>query len=205
MNRYRAIGFDYGGVIEGRPGTFFNKMICATLDIDLTTYEKVYFSHNKAHNGGELISQDEMWRRILSDLNMNDKYTLLINSIEEYKVSNRIINKDVLEIIHSLKKQGYKLGLLTNNAVSVGQRLRDEQTHKLFEAFIVSAEVNLSKPDPRIFQMLADQLQVNMEELIYIDDTQKSLSTAAECGYTPILFNDALQLTEELRRLGIAT
>lgn len=205
MSKYRAIGFDYGGVIEGRPGSFFNKMICQTLNISLATYEKVYFSHNKAHNGDDLISQDEMWRRILSDLNMSDKYTLMMSSIEEYKESNRTINNEVLEIIQSLKRQGMKLGLLTNNAASVGQRLREEQTHKLFDAFIVSAEVNLSKPDPRIFQMLADQLHINLDELIYIDDTQKSLSTADVCGYTPILFNNAAQLREDLQHLGIDT
>lgn len=201
---YEAVGFDYGGVIEGKPGSFFNQMVCNTLNIDLTEYQTAYFSHNMSHNDGELITQDEMWKRILQQLQMPEKYDQLQTAIDSYKITNRTINEEVIAIIKSLRNQGVKVGLLTNNAVAVGERLRQQGTDALFDCFIVSAEVNLSKPDPAIFRLLADQLKVTIDKLVYVDDTEKSLSTATECGFTPVLFSTADDLTTQLSGLGFS-
>ena len=60
------------------------------------------------------------------------------------------------------------------------------------------------KPEPKAFNTFIKDLGVAMDELVFIDDSEKSLSTAKECGYTPILFKSYEQLIAALQQLGIA-
>lgn len=59
------------------------------------------------------------------------------------------------------------------------------------------------KPDPKAYQALCAALQVTPAELIYIDDTPRSLESAAEVGYTPILFENYAGLVAKLKKLGL--
>ncbi|MBP9738549.1 HAD-IA family hydrolase [Candidatus Saccharibacteria bacterium] len=202
--KYTAIGFDYGGVIEGRPSQFFNEMVCRTLDISLTEYELTYFRHNREHNNGKLISQNELWQRFVVDVGKPELLSTLLVAIEDYK-SELTVNTDVLELITRLKNNGYKLGLLSNNSVSVGKRLRVDGIDKYFDSFVVSAEIGMMKPDKNIFDYFCSELAVEPNQLIYIDDSEKSLSTAPQCGYTPILFSTYTNLIQQLQALGVDT
>ena len=74
---------------------------------------------------------------------------------------------------------------------------------KHFDTIIISAEVGMSKPDPQIFQLFAQQLGVETTELIFIDDSENSLISAKEVGYTPILYTGYEELEEQLQNLGI--
>ncbi len=202
--KYTAIGFDYGGVIEGKPARFFNEMVCRTLDISLPEYENVYFKHNRAHNNGGLISQNELWQRVINDIGKPEKLNTLLSAIEDYK-SDLSVNTNVLKLITRLRETGYKLGLLSNNSVSVAQKLRNDGVDKYFDSFVISAEVGLMKPDKQIFNYFCSDLAVDPSELVYIDDSEKSLSTAVQCGYTPVLFNTYTDLVQQLQTLGVDT
>jgi beta-phosphoglucomutase-like phosphatase (HAD superfamily) len=59
------------------------------------------------------------------------------------------------------------------------------------------------KPEPIVFQELAKALGVEVSELVYIDDAEKSLSTAEQVGYQPILYTGYVDLLERLRELDI--
>ncbi len=59
------------------------------------------------------------------------------------------------------------------------------------------------KPDPEAFYRFCELLKVEPHELIFIDDTKKSLETAPTVGYTPILFQDGASLRKELSALGV--
>lgn len=201
--KYKAIGFDHGGVIEGRPGSEFNKMICMTLQVSLDQYEHAYFAHNRDTVNDTPISAEDKWKRVLDDLNKSDQFDQLIHAINNYGLTNNITNNRLLRYITSLKEKGFKTGLLSNNSIEVAQKLRDKGQDNYFDIFIISDEVGLTKPDPAIFDLFTKQLGVEMNELIFVDDSPQSLSTADECGYTPILYTTFDDLVLKLKELGI--
>lgn len=201
--QYKAIGFDHGGVIEGRPGFQFNQMICHTLDTTQADYESAYFAHNRDSINGELISEIELWTRVLKDLHREDLLQTLTGNIAEYKRTNNFINEELLAHIASFRSKGFKTGLLSNNSIEVANRLRDVGQDAYFDSFIISAEVGMSKPDPKIFDYFCNDLGVQMNELIFVDDSPQSLSTAEECGFTPILYTNFDDLVRQLGSLGI--
>jgi beta-phosphoglucomutase-like phosphatase (HAD superfamily) len=59
------------------------------------------------------------------------------------------------------------------------------------------------KPEPEAFLELARRLNVNITELAYIDDAEKSLSRASEIGYEPILYTGFAELLEQLKTLNV--
>ena len=76
-------------------------------------------------------------------------------------------------------KERVSIGCITNNMKSghgSGMSRTPEQAEKIaeimtmFEVVIESAKVGLRKPDPRIYQMACDELQVAAERCVYLDD-----------------------------------
>lgn len=198
----KAIGFDYGGVIAGISGPVFNKQISKILGVDLETFQNVYFQFNHLPNKG-ILSWPDFWKKISDELGVSDKYESLMEYLRGLpKIET---NQQMLSLVDRLRYDGYRVGLLSNNDKETANKLRETGLIDHFDIFLVSAETGFIKPDPKIFELFTKQLGVEASELVYIDDTEKSLSTANEVGYIPILFSTYDQLVLDLKKLGIKT
>ena len=114
------------------------------------------------------------------------------------------MNEELINTIKDLKKINYKIALLSNNSIELRQKLTENGIIDIFNEIIISAEVGFQKPQPEIFEILFNKLGVNADEVIFIDDTSRSLENADKIGYTPILFKDNKSLKLELSSiLGI--
>jgi 2-haloacid dehalogenase len=72
-----------------------------------------------------------------------------------------------------------------------------------FHAIVLSAEVHLVKPDPRIFQCFCEKVSLIPEQIIYIDDLPHNVEAASRIGMYAIRFSDPASLREELVQLGL--
>ena len=72
-----------------------------------------------------------------------------------------------------------------------------------FKGVLLSGEVKLLKPDPRIFQMLFHKYEIDPTAAVYIDDNERNVVAARRLGMHGIQFNDAGALRWELRELGV--
>lgn len=197
---FKAIGFDYGGVIAGIPGPEFNKRVTKLLGVDSKTFQDVYFEFNHLMNNGVLSWQD-FWKKVTEELGVHDKYNDLIKFIEE--LPRHEINDQIVGLIDKLRTNGYKIGLLSNNDIATANKFRETGFIDHFDAVVVSAEIGYSKPHHKAFEAFIKQLGVAADELIYIDDTEKSLVTAKEIGYHPVLFTNYDSLLHDLSVLGV--
>ena len=106
----------------------------------------------------------------------------------------------MLTYIRELKPT-YKIGLISNaSAGKVTNNLSAEQL-ALFDAIIVSAEVGMLKPDPKIFIYGAEKLEVKPEECVFIDDHEPFLKGAKVTGMKTVHFKDIDDLREMLKGL----
>jgi HAD superfamily hydrolase (TIGR01549 family) len=198
--KYKAVGFDYGGVLVGPPGSGFGIEVSELLGIEKNRYDELYFSRYKDMNLGKVTWLD-LWRDILDEIGQQDKYTKFL-AIDERYHHKRESNQDVIDVAKIIKDKGYKVGILSNNSKENAERMRRELGN-VFEVIHVSAETGYVKPDPEAFKQFAVALGVNLLELVFIDDAENSLKTAKECGFKDILFTGYEQLVKDLKELEI--
>jgi 2-haloacid dehalogenase len=109
-----------------------------------------------------------------------------------------------VEILATLKRQGYRLYALTNWSSETFPIAR--QRHEFlswFEGIVVSGEEKTRKPFPRMYQILLDRYQVNPAQALFIDDNARNVEGAKSCGLHGIHFHSPEQLREELAAYGI--
>ncbi len=199
--KYKAIGFDYGGVLVGEPAGGFREEVTELLDISVDKYKSLYFEHYKEMNRGGM-TWEQLWSTILNELEQSDKLPSIMKISERYFPAERETDPLILSLIESLKDKGYKTGILSNNSKENAEVMRRDFA-SYFDVIHVSAETGFVKPEPAAFRHFADALGVELTGLVFIDDAENSLKTARECGFQDILFTDYAHLKSSLKKLDI--
>lgn len=69
------------------------------------------------------------------------------------------------QVLHELKRRGYPLALIADGPVETFRNaLGQYGLYNLFDAYAISGEVGVDKPDPRMFLAVLEQLHVAPEE-----------------------------------------
>jgi len=101
-------------------------------------------------------------------------------------------------------KQRLKVGCITNNMASrhsPGAQAPDvaaSQVLAMFDVLIESSKAGVRKPDPRIYLMMCEQLQVAPEACVYLDDLGINCKPAAALGMAAIKVVDEDQALADL-------
>jgi putative hydrolase of the HAD superfamily len=94
----------------------------------------------------------------------------------------------MLRLFRTLHAGGVPTGLLSN---SWGGSYPTELFGELFDAVVISSEVGMRKPEPRIFLHAAGLLGLDPTECIFIDDIQANIAAAEQLGFTAVLHDAA--------------
>lgn len=107
----------------------------------------------------------------------------------------------------SILSQKYKLGIIANQSRDVLQLLDKFNFRDFFNVVIVSSEVNMNKPDPRIFQLAMDRAANNSKRYVMIGDRlDTDISPANKLGMKTIRYTNSLfRLQEPIDESEIAT
>jgi 2-haloacid dehalogenase len=73
----------------------------------------------------------------------------------------------------------------------------------LLDDVVVSGTEGVAKPDPRIFEIVAERSRIPLDRLAFVDDRQANVDGAVAVGMDGIRFTDAAALRAELRRRGL--
>lgn len=113
------------------------------------------------------------------------------------------------EMIGALRriKSKYKTGCITNNVPSMqsdtpsGRSMYAREVMALFGHVIESAKVGIRKPDPRIYEMMCEALNVPPQSCIYLDDLGVNLKPARAMGMETIKVVSGPQAIAALEKL----
>ena len=123
--------------------------------------------------------------------------------IEESDAKKKI-NLELLDVIVKLRQSGLKVAIFSNaKSNDLREKLDAHKMDELFDEIIISEEIGFQKPHKEAFDVLFEKLNVEPQEVIFIDDSPKSLEKAEEIGYHPVLFKNNEQLMDDLKNLGI--
>jgi len=110
-----------------------------------------------------------------------------------------------VEILDGLRRRSVALYGLTNfSAETYPLALRRFDFLHWFRGVLVSGEVGLIKPDPRIFRLLLERFTIAAADAVFIDDRPRNVAAAAALGMRAIRFTDPPALRRDLAALGLA-
>jgi putative hydrolase of the HAD superfamily len=96
--------------------------------------------------------------------------------------------EDVAPCLQELKRRGLKLGIISNWDDRLRPLLRELQLDSFFDSIVISGEAGLQKPDPRLFQAAAAQLNAPPEAILHIgDNPSEDVAGARAAGLQGLL------------------
>lgn len=93
-----------------------------------------------------------------------------------------LLMPDAVKVLSALKESGVKLGVVSNNYVSIYETLAQLGLTPYFDCIVISEEVGLQKPDPAIILLACNRLGVKPEDTIYVGDHPLDITCAHDAG-----------------------
>jgi putative hydrolase of the HAD superfamily len=113
------------------------------------------------------------------------------------------IRPEMVEALRRIREK-MKVGCITNNFTAMGASpmgsLYKAEIMGLFHHVIESAKAGLRKPDPRIYLMMTEALQVEPQACVYLDDLGINLKPARDLGMRTIKVGEARPALEALQQ-----
>ena len=176
----------------------------------ITHYESpLYFGKQMAMDAG--IPEEEfirVWRqteddRSIGKLTLEQAIELVLKENNRYseEILNNIVSKreatkiecfkhlhpEIIPMLKEIKKQGLKIGLISNCFSEEAKVIRNSILFPYFDATYLSFEQGIQKPDEEIFVRCINELQVRADECLYVGDGGSlELETAAKLGMKTI-------------------
>lgn len=180
----KAIIFDFYGV-------FYTDPYSAWLTANNLKREGEYYTVVHQQDIGEI--NDQQFLNRLSEL-----IGRTVTNEELYSAVK--IDPGVVRIARTLKGQ-YKTALLSNASSSLYQLLNEYDLTDIFDEIVVSSDVGIAKPDPRIFEYTLEKLGVNPSDTVFIDDNETYVHAAKELGINSLQFTSSEQLQTNLDKI----
>ena len=201
---FRAVFWDFGGVILSSPFDAFNEYERRNgLPVD---FIRTVNSTRPDTNAWALIERQEV------DADTFDE----LFACESEALGHRIPGHDVLamlsgavrpEMVTALDRvirAGYRTACLTNNVVGGEQRMEVGDVMVMFDHVVESSKVGCRKPEPRFYEIACELVGVEPSECVFLDDLGINLKPAKAMGMTTIKVGAAGPAITELESvLGI--
>ncbi|HSX01278.1 MAG TPA: HAD family phosphatase [Candidatus Saccharimonas sp.] len=192
----RAVGFDYLGVLTTQGGgQSTSSHIAAITGLDRGQLYAAYDRHSRELQSGGL-SVDELWALVAHEIGAASRTAEVVAAAH---VAAPPLDPAMVQLVDDLRASGYRVGLLSNLSGQWVDDLRSAHFGRHFDAELYSSDIGLAKPDPRTYQLLAEQLGIATSELLFIDDSAYNLTGVEQLGITPVLFRGRDTLLRDLR------
>ena len=202
MKKIETVIFDLGNVlIDWNPRYLYRKIFDSEEKVEWFLTEVCDMAWNEEQDGGRTFAEGN-----IEAIAKHPSYEKeILAYFDRWKEMLGGADQAVVEILQALRDNPqYRIYALTNwSAETFPIALEQFEFLKWFEGILVSGKVNLKKPDPAIYEMILKRYQINADNSIFIDDSQRNVDAANKFGLPAIRFESANQLKTELKKLGI--
>jgi epoxide hydrolase-like predicted phosphatase len=198
--RLRVIFVDFGGVIMRTEDKGPRTRLAERFGMTFQDLEKIFFESDSSRRAstGE-ISEEAHWQAVAK--------TLGVSRVEADRIIAEFFAGDqtditLLDFLRSLRP-GHKVGLISNAWSGLRAFITAQKFADVFDEMVISAEVGLMKPDPRIYFTALKKMGARPEESVFLDDVLVNVEAARAVGMLAIQFTQPEKSLEELKQLLI--
>jgi epoxide hydrolase-like predicted phosphatase len=194
----RAIFFDLGGVIVRTEYQAPRERLAERLNMTYEDINKIVFESETSRRASiGAISVDEHWAAVTRRLGRRASEA---EAIRAEFFAGDVVDLGLLNFIRSLRPR-YKTGIISNAWPDLREYMVKNKLDDAFDVLVVSAEVGVMKPEPKIYRIALEQLKVEANEAVFVDDTPANVEAACALGMKGLHFRDPQQILEELKRI----
>jgi putative hydrolase of the HAD superfamily len=192
----RGLLVDYGGVLTTNVFESF-RAFSVSRGLEPNAVKELFRSEPRAR---QLVRGLETG--VLSDDEFNDGFGALLELERRDGIVADLFggagpDEAMIAGVRSARAHGIRTGLISN---SMGSGIYDRVVlDELFDGVTISGDVGMHKPQPEIYRLAAERIDVPVEQCVLVDDLRENCAGAEAVGMTAILHRGA---ETTLPRLG---
>ena len=144
------------------------------------------------------VSPDEIWQNVANALSLSPQ------ALEEFKQKFWQGDQIDRELLNYLTRLGssYKTALLSNAWLDTREALAEE--YQIIEGqtvdhILISSELGIAKPDPRIYHILAEKINSDFNQILFVDDFPENIEAAEALGIQTIHYQPGMDLIDHIQ------
>ncbi len=203
-NHNRALIVDYGGVLTTNIWAAFGSF-CEREGLEEDTVLALFRDNPEALAVLRGLETGE-----LADEEFEERFGSRVGVAEHKGMIGRMFadlrpEESMIDAVRRARSAGIRTGLITN---SWGLGIYERAPTDLFDEAVISGEVGLHKPQPEIYLLACERLEVEPAESVFVDDLRENCEGAEAVGMNAILHRDPARTIAELEavlQVGLAS
>ena len=189
---YKAVIFDLFETLITEWGhkKYTKREMCSDLGVEKEIFDTYWEEKEEERYLGNIDFRDSLLYVCEKTGKQVEESTLseiLDKRIETKSQCFEFVDPDVYRLLEELKSAGFRLAIVSNCSMEDVKVIRQSRIYEYFDQIVLSYEVNLQKPDVRIYQKAAGLLGVAAEECVFVGDGgSKELEGAKAAGMKAI-------------------
>jgi len=197
----KAIVFDVGGVLLRTEDSSSRRCLEEKYQLPQNSIDELVFNSEAAQAStiGQ-ASQEAVWAHVAKTLALDD-YELL-DFIKAFWAGDRI-DQSLINFLEDCRPK-FKTALLSNAWAGTRKILEEDygiKEGKTVDHILISAECGVAKPDPKIYQILANTLKLSFKQILFIDDFIENIEAAQQLGIQTIHYQPGMDLINRVKSL----
>jgi putative hydrolase of the HAD superfamily len=187
---------DFGGVLTTDVFASF-RAFCEAEGLEPETVRERFLGDSRAR---DLLFELELGR--LTEAEFEPRFAALLEVEPEHLV-DRLFggmqpDEAMVDGVRAARRAGVRTAMLSN---SWGDERYDRALlTELFDAWVISAEVGMRKPDPEIYELAAQRISLPPDACVFVDDLPGNLKPARALGMATVAHRGDAEAT--LREVG---
>jgi len=195
----KAIVLDFGGVIIRTIDHTGRRELEKKYGLPEGSIHTLVFESSVSQSAsvGELDSS-KIWNFIADELSLSEDE---LKQFKEKFWAGDYIDHDLMDFMKSCRPS-YKTAILSNAWNNLRTMLADTYLIKEGETvdhILVSAELGVVKPNPAIYRILAETLDCDFKDILFVDDFIENIVGAKSMGIQTIHYKPGMDLINEIK------
>lgn len=185
--RFRAVIFDLWQTLVPWPVESANAMygrLVETWGADPETFHELWHRRRRERETGPI---EPHLRSIAKELGLTGDVAAVMTIRQDWTLESLVPRADAVPTLEELHRRGHKLGMISACSEDVPTVWERTPFGRLFDSAVFSCSVGVSKPDPKIYALAAEELGVDAPDCLFVGDgANDELPGAERAGMTAL-------------------
>ena len=185
--KYRAVIFDLWQTLVPwdieEANRFYDRM-AVSVGVEPARFREAWLAGRPRRENGPITTY---LHALLSELDSDGDVDELLRLRREWTKRSLVPRADALETLAELRRRGHLLGLISVCTQDVPDVWAETQFADALDETVFSSDVGISKPDPRIYEIACERLDVEPADCLFVGDgANDELPGAERVGMTAV-------------------